>query len=210
MVDGGVLRLFLCRPLRLAFDGILRDVLVPDLYRQPGLIEVDVGRQGPDEVGRRLVGSSWSSEAAMVAAMGPSLEHLRFHAESREETIDRTLEVHPILVRVVDPDGATPAILRLARGRIASGDLEGYAASVAAGARDDIANGYGPSRLTLARSGSDTFTTLSIWSAWDHIASATGATIHDPIRTRGGARLSSFEVEHYEHVPIPPGGPQGP
>ena len=64
--DHRVLRLFRFRPVRKGFDGILRDALIPDLFAFPDLVDVYVGRHGPDEMGERLVASVWESRAAMI------------------------------------------------------------------------------------------------------------------------------------------------
>ena len=64
-----VLRLFSCRPRRAAFDRILRDVLIPDLRALGDVTDVFAGRQGPDDLGERLVASVWSSTPEMTAAL---------------------------------------------------------------------------------------------------------------------------------------------
>ena len=57
MAQPGTLRLSTFRPARVGFDGLLRDTLVPELLAFPQLVDLHVGRQGPDETGARLVAS---------------------------------------------------------------------------------------------------------------------------------------------------------
>ena len=44
MADQIIVRLFRCRPLRVEFDSVLRDRMMPDLVRTPGVVDVHVGR----------------------------------------------------------------------------------------------------------------------------------------------------------------------
>jgi hypothetical protein len=57
-----VMRLFRFRPASAGFDAILRDVLVPDMLRLPGIRGVFAGRVGPDDAGDRIIASLWSSQ----------------------------------------------------------------------------------------------------------------------------------------------------
>ena len=70
MAQLGTLRLFTFRPARAGFDALLRDTLLPDLLAFPALQDLHVGRQGPDDLGPRLVASVWSSRDAMTGAVG--------------------------------------------------------------------------------------------------------------------------------------------
>ena len=70
MSEHHVVRLFRFRPVRSGFDAILRDVLVPGLFAFDDIDDVYVGRQGPDELGERVVVSVWTSRSSMVEAVG--------------------------------------------------------------------------------------------------------------------------------------------
>ena len=70
MAQQGTLRLVTFRPARAGFDSLLREAIVPGLLAFPQLTDLHVGRQGPDELGNRLVATIWASREAMVDAVG--------------------------------------------------------------------------------------------------------------------------------------------
>jgi hypothetical protein len=198
--EGRVLRLFLARPVRLAFDTVIRDEMGPDLRALDGVIAVWIGRQGPDELGDRALISLWESEAAMLAAMGEDIERSRFHPEHLAETVQRRLEVLPVLVEMGTQRATTAAILRIARGRLATIDLATYARDVQAGASRDLERGRGPETLILCADGDDRFVTVSTWADWDALATATGASIDHPVRTREQHAIEGFTAAHLELI----------
>ena len=200
MIDQAVLRLFRCRPLRTAFDGILRDELIPELRCRPGVIDVQVGRKGPDELGERLVASVWGSHEAMVASVGEDLESSPFHPEYLAETADRSLELLPLATVLRFGGTREPGIVRLARGMVQPGELPEYVEEARVGALGDSAGGAGPIALYLAIDEPDRFVTLSIWDTWASIEAATGADVRRPIATQRSERLVAFDVNHYEAV----------
>ena len=200
MREGRILRLFLARPVRLAFDTVVREVMIPDLRAQPGVIAVWAGRQGPDERGDRALVSLWTSQAAMIAAMGEDLERSRFHPEYLAETVDRRLAVLPVLVEVGTQRPVRATILRIARGRVPSIGLDVYARDVEAGASRDLEHGRGPETLILGADGADRFVTVSTWTDWDALAAATGASVEQPVRTREQHAIEGFTAVHLELV----------
>ena len=200
MGDRPVIRLFRCCPIRAAFDGILRDVMIPDLQARPGLLDVRVGRTGSGELGERLVASVWRSEAAMFDTLGPDVEDSGFHPEFLTETTNRSIEILPLeIVFQASPDDM-PALMRLARGTVRAGELEPYVEAARAGAAEDVARGTGPMAFYLAPRPPDAFTTLSVWPGWTAIEAATGADIRRPVATQHAQRLVTFEATHYEIV----------
>ena len=207
-MDEAVLRLFRFVPVRTAFDEILRDQMIPDLCRLPGLLDVHGGRQGPGDLGPRVIASMWSSAAVMREGVGDTLEAPRFHPEHLDETTDRELTVLPILVRTIREPMPAPGILRLARGRVRPGELAAYGEEVEAGTARDVRAGYGPSTLVLAGSDDDRFVTFSVWADWTAIEHATGSDIQQPITTRQPERIVEWSVEFFERLPdLPrPGG----
>lgn len=148
MTDQPVVRIFRCLPLRLEFDSLLRDQLIPDLLRLPGLIDVLVGRHGPDSIGERLVASIWSSEAAMAEAMGPAgdIEASIFHPEHLDQTTERSMTVHPLAIAYHAELTEPGRVLRLVEGRVRDGELDAYVAE----ARDERSATW---RRGAARSG---------------------------------------------------------
>jgi hypothetical protein len=205
MDEQGTLRLFTFRPARAGFDALLRDGLVPDLLAFPQLVDLHVGRQGPDELGMRLVASVWASREAMVAAVGDDPDPPTFHPEHLDETTDRTLEIVDLLValRFDTPDvPSANGIVRLVRGRVRPGTLEAYRDIVVAGTWADVRAGHGPGSLYLASgSDGDGFLTLSVWGSWAALERATGGDIHHPIATRHAEQIVEWSVEHYEVLP---------
>jgi hypothetical protein len=202
MVEGSVLRLFTFRAVRPAFDEILRHQLVPDLSAQAGILDCYSGRQGPDEIGPRVVASVWVSESAMLEALGPGIGQGPFHPELLEETTDRVLEVHPICLaaRFDDTTEPMPTILRTLRGRVGHGGLAQYVADVQEGVDADEQAGIGPVALYVAQTAEDGFITMSAWRGWADVEQATGGDIHQPRATRHREHLVDWDVSHYEIV----------
>jgi hypothetical protein len=198
-----VIRVFRCRPLRGAFDEILRGVMLPELARLPGVTALYAGRQGPDDIGTRVVVSVWTSRAAMEATMGLDVEQSHFHPEYLPETEDRAVEVLPVELALSfdDADGpAGTAILRFAGGRVHAGQMAAYVESVREGTEADVAAGTGPTALFVARQSEDAFLTLSVWRSWSDIQVATGADLTRPVSTRRAEGLVEFEANHYESI----------
>jgi hypothetical protein len=205
VVEGSVLRLFTFGAARPAFDEILRDRLVPDLSAQHGVIDCYSGRQGPGEVGPRIVASVWADRAAMVAAVGDRLG--QFHPELLDETVDRMLEVFPIRLasRAATSPAVAPTILRTLRGQVRDGGLDEYLDDVKEGVDADERAGVGPIALYVAETGPDAFITMSAWRAWADIEHATGGDIHQPRATRHREHLLEWDVAHFEVVQIQTG-----
>jgi hypothetical protein len=192
-----VVRVFRFRTARPGFDSILRGQMMAEMRAMAGLEDVFFGRQGPDDVGPRIVVSTWSSREAMVAGVS---DHLGvFHPEYLSATSDHVLEMYE--QRIGDRvDGAEPSILRTFRGVVQPSELEAYVEEVRQGVDRDRRNETGPTALYLGASDEGEFITASAWREWDDIARSTGGTIHAPNATRHPERLLSWSVEHYEIV----------
>jgi hypothetical protein len=199
--QGETLRLFEFTPVGGAFDSILRDVMIPDMWDLPGVLQVYVGRQGPGDVGPRLVASTWESEDAMADALGVSFDAPRFHPEYIDETADRRLEFLPLSFSYHADTPAPPAIIRLVTGQVRPDELEAYVGEAWAGTEDDAAAGRGPMALYLATRPPDHFRTLSVWPDWATLQDATGGEIDRPIATRHAKRLVRWQAMHFESVP---------
>ncbi len=198
MDEGSVIRLFTFRAVRPAFDAILRDEILPDLRASPGLIDYYSARQGPDEIGPRVVASVWKTRPAMAGALGE--DQGRFHPEYLAETTEQRLE---ILSLEIDERFATtePAmILRILRGTVRSGEVAAYVDDVRAGVHIDAGRPDGPVSLYLALAGLDSFVTVSAWRSWADIEAATGGDVHRPRATRRPERLVDWDVDHFEIV----------
>ena len=192
-----VIRLFRFVPVRPSFDHVLRTEMIPDLLAKPGLEDCYLGRQGPGEVGPRIVVSVWSTREAMVEAIGDRLGV--FHPEHLDDTTDQDLEILELLVTHRDAyEDAT--ILRLLRGRTRQGELRSYAADVRRSVGHDAELGHAPLALYLADLVDDRFVTISAWREWADIEWATGGDVRRPAATRRSERLLEWAVDHYEIV----------
>lgn len=201
MPEPSVLRLFQFRPVGSAFDSILRDVMLPDLRRLPGLVDVFLGRRGPDELGPRLNATVWTSRAAMVAGVGEDFEQPIFHPEYLDETIDRVLEVLPLAISMPFDGVGTPRILRTLRGQARRGEREAYIEEARNGTIADIDAGGGPLALHLATGpGDDDFLTMSVWESWSALETATGGDVRRPVATRHPERIERWDASHFEVI----------
>lgn len=200
-IEPGVTRLFEFRPVRVAFDQLLREEIVPALLELPGLRDLYVGRQGPSELGPRLVASVWDSRDAMASAVGESFESPVFLPEYLPETQDRELEFLPLAFgyRFARPE--RPGVLRFVEGEVAAGGLEGYIEQARAGTLADADGGRGPLALYLARRSTERFVTLSVWTDWATLQAATGGDVDRPIATRHARMLTAWQAEHLEVIP---------
>jgi heme-degrading monooxygenase HmoA len=199
--EPGVIRLFRFRPVRAAFDLLLRQTMVPALLDLPGLDDLYVGRRGPDELGPRLIATVWDSRIAMASALGESFEQPVFLPEYLDETEDRELDFLPLGFGYRFERPERPGLLRLVQGEVADGGLDEYIEQARAGTLADAQNGRGPLALYLARRSPEAFVTLSIWSDWATLQEATGGNVDRPIATRHARMLSAWQAEHYEAVP---------
>jgi hypothetical protein len=196
-----IVRLSHFRTLRPGFDPVLRDSVLPELQAHPGVLRVFPGRQGPDEIGLRILVSVWDGEKAMERAFGgiPEAE-----PAALEETSGRRVEILPVLVSSIGETLST-GVLRVARASLRDGDLEGYARLVAQDLEGGRAGGPAPHTVVLASWGEQGFVMVSAWPDWSSIEAATGASIADPLRTKRVAGLEDFHADHYELLQDEPG-----
>jgi hypothetical protein len=205
MEQHGTLRLVTFRPARPGFDSLLRDEFVPRLLEFPQLTDLHVGRQGPDELGTRLVATTWASSEAMIATLGEGLDAFSKRPELLADTADLKLDVLELMValrfdRVEAPRPS--AIVRVARGRVQPGALGLYREIVLQGTCADVQAGHGPMTLYLgSQPGEDRFVTLSVWDSWAALERATGGDTRNPIRTRNMEQMVEWSVEHFEALP---------
>lgn len=174
--------------------------MIPDLRRLPGLVDVHVGRHGPDELGGRIVASVWTNRRSMVAGLGESLTKPIFHPQQMNQTKDRTLEVHDVEIALGFDLATPPTVLRLFLGQVRPGELAPYIEDARAGTLADARAGRGPCALYLASDPPDRFITVSLWPDWAAIEAATGGDIHRPIMTKDSRRIIDMDVVHYEVV----------
>lgn len=200
-MDPTVLRLFRFRPSGAGFDATVRDVLISDMLRLPGIRGVFAGRVGPDEIGERIIASLWDTEADMAAGLGLGLDDGLYHPELMPNTTDARVDVRRVVLAFAPGSAADIGIIRVVEGTTLPGELATYVAEAREGTLADRAAGIGPRGLYLAVEEPDRFVTLSLWDAWSHVEAATGADINRVDRTRHQDRLEEWTAEHYEVVP---------
>jgi hypothetical protein len=194
-----VIRLFSFRPTRPSFDSVLRNEAIPSLRGLPDLQAMYVGRQGPDELGPRLVASVWPSLESMDNAMGGAVDWAGFHPERLQDVVEEAVEVLSLAVSFKSAGAESARILRTLRGRILPGKRAAYIEEARAGVEADGEAGHGPLAYYLATGESeDTFVTLSAWSSWTAIEMATGGDIRRPLATRHPELIAAWEATHYE------------
>ena len=207
--DREVIRTLRFRPTRIGFDAVIREVLIPALCGVPGVVDAYAGRQGPDELGPRIVATIWASGAAMEAALrgrsespdGPdgSLEL----GDERDSVADASAEWAPLSFAHRRPVPGVPTVLRFVHGRVRPGELAAYLEEARAGTLRDLRLGHGPIALYLAAEPPERFRTLSAWPDWSTLQAATGGRLDRPIATRHARRLVDWEASHYEVVEAP-------
>ena len=203
MAEPPILRLFSFRPVQSAFDAVMRDVMVPDLRLFPGLLDLYLGRRGPDELGPRLIASIWSSRSAMIPAVGEHFDPPIFHPEYLDSTADRVLEILPLAVSLRFERPEQARIMRALHGRIRPGERDAYIEEARIGTLADDAAGRGPIALHLATGpGDDDFVTVSIWEKWSHIEAATGGDVERPIATQHPERIIDWDASHFELIEV--------
>lgn len=190
------------RCAQVGLDAALRTELIPALHDREGFLGVVAGRQGPDELGLRLVASIWSSADALAADDAPdgALPGLS-NPQAAEDVETENLSIRFLFASERhDPVG----IVRALRGRIRPGEMADYVAEARTGTLADVATGGGPLSLYLATRDptSDEFLTVSTWTDWSAIEKATGGDIHRPLATRHPERIVDFDVEFYEAITL--------
>lgn len=199
-----VIRILHFQPQRVDFDSQLRERFIPILRAQAGLLDLVAGRHGPDERGPRIVVSVWAPGATVALPPWSDQGLLATDAPPTDFGTEGRLEVMPVRVQFRSDTSDRPRVLRVFRGRVRAGDLEGYVERSEAGTRADAAAGRGPLSLYLAtdQGESDRFVTVSTWSDWSVIEAATGGDIRRPVATRHAERLAAAEATHFEVIEL--------
>jgi hypothetical protein len=198
MLDGTLIRLFRFRSVRPAFDEMLRTDLIPDLCAQAGMLGCWSARQGPDELGPRVVVSIWEAASSAGATLDPASD--QFDRRYLDETTERTSELHPVRLFARFPVDGESRILRLFRGRVRPGELDAYEEDLRHGMAADASGPSGPTAICMAETGPDDFLTVSAWRDWRDIEASTGGDVHRPRATRRPDRLVDWDVSHFEIV----------
>jgi hypothetical protein len=200
--DPSVLRIFRFRPTASEFDATLRTLIIPSMCAAPGIRDLHVARQGPGELGPRIVASVWAAHSDMARAVGASIDDPALHPGYAELATDQDLAILPLDFGIRRDREAPPSILRLLLGVAREGLLDEYLQEARRGTEADIEAGRGPMALYLAADPPERFVTVSVWGDWASIERATGGAPDRPIATRHPELLASWHVEHYEVLPM--------
>ena len=186
-----------------SFDAALRERCLPALLSSDEVFDAWIGRQSSRASQTRVVASTWTTppddpapDVAFLTRMAAIVGDDRptVVVVEREETLE--------LAVCERFDRSEPArILRLFRGRVRHGELDGYVADARAGMLADAIVNDGLVAFALGADQPDSFVTVSVWTGWPAIELATGGNTRRPIATRNSVRLTGFEVEHFELLP---------
>src|SRR6266508_3254679 len=195
--------MFAFRPARSdsAFDSTLRDDILPGLLALSGLVDAFVGRHGPGDDQERVIASVWRSRRAMTAGLESSSLLAPFQPDQAPEIVASRLDILPVAVAVHPERAEPPAIIRVYRGEVRSGELDAYVEDVRTGALADADTNEGLVALYLGAQAPARFMTVSAWTGWSAIERATGGNVRQPIATRHAHRRGAGEVDHYEMLP---------
>lgn len=199
MPDTPMIRILRFRPIWVGLDVVVRDRLVPRMRTSPGLLDVMAGRQGPEELGGRIVVSVWSTAEALAAAHDGEDPAVTGRLDGAEEI---EVETYPLRIDFRSGSTESPRIVRVFRGQIRPGERDAYVEDARTGTLRDAAAGTGPLSLYLATGTGepDTVLTVSTWLDWGAIEAATGGDIRKPVATRHPERLLGWEAVHYEAI----------
>jgi len=182
-----------------AVDAALRGECLPALLGQDAVIDAWIARHESRLNPTRIIASTWSEPPG---ATPPDLDWLRAHAIGLDAAgtpdVEQTLglAVHARFER------AEPSrILRLFRGRVREGELDGYVTEARSGMLADAMVNEGLVAFALGADPPDEFVTVSVWTGWPAIELATGGNPRRPIATKNSVRLTGFDVVHFEVLP---------
>jgi len=195
--DAGGVSLFRFRPAAVGIDRHLRERVIPELLRRPGVVDVFAGRRGPDELGPRIVASVWDREDAGGGPVPAAV----LRPPYLDDAVDGDLVAAPIRFgfRFRATDAAT--VMRVVEGAAHAGSLDAYVAEARAGTLRDAEEGHAPLALYLATMPPDAFLTVSVWADWATVEAATGGSAGRPVSTRHAELLATWSATHYELLP---------
>ena len=204
VTDGTFLRVFTFEPSYPGeIDSTLRDHVLRALCDQSGILEAYTARQGPGETGDRIIATVWESKEAMEAGAIEADVIARRHAEYADGIPGSRVASMPVAVRLSFGRADPGRILRVLRGQVRDAGLETYVDDVRAGAGRD-GTGGGLLALCLGVVSADEFVTVSTWTSWEAIETATGGNLQRPIATRFPERIRILSARHYEILPDTP------
>lgn len=187
-----------------SFDAVLRSHVLPGLLDRPDVIDAWQGRRGTGDGSRILVSTwrdGWVGEPADAPDLGllrsPAFDALGGVEVASAEQLD--IAVHASFAR---PEPAR--VLRVFHGTARPGELPDYVEEARAGMTEDSRVNDGLVSFVLAHDGVDRFISVSTWTGWSAIETATGGNTRQPAATRNSRRLAAFRIVHLELLPETP------
>ena len=197
--DARSLRVLTFRPSASAatVDSSLRDEVITGLCARREVVDAYVARDGGD-AGDRVVATVWGTPPDGDV----EIDLLRRSLPADVDALaDARLDGLPLCVAARFERDDPPGVLRVFRGTTRPGELDAYIDEARTGMLADAQVNQGLIAFYLGRQGPDTFVTVSAWTGWDAIESATGGNHRRPFATRQADRLVAFTVDHYEVLP---------
>jgi hypothetical protein len=182
-------------------DAVLRDAVVPRLLARDEIIDAWIGRHGSRADPTRVLASTWRTEPGVAPA---DLAALGDPALTDGPATVGPIDQLPLAVHARFERSEPARILRVFRGRVRPGELDPYVAEARSGMTADAAVNDGLIAFALGTAPPDAFVTVSVWTGWPAIESATGGNTRQPVATRNAGRLSGFSIAHYEILPETP------
>lgn len=189
-----------------AVDAVLRSVVLPRLLACPDVLDAWQGRRGSAD-GNHVLASTWSDAPQPGYGDPPDVamlhdpELLSLGGTDIVSVEEAEVAVHARFQR------AEPArVLRVFHGIARPGELDDYIDEARAGMTADARINDGLVSFVLGRDRDETFVSVSTWTGWAAIESATGGDTRHPFATRNSRRLAGYRIAHLELLPEAPVG----
>lgn len=188
---------FRCSESEPGLDDAMRDRVLPELVGATGMRAAYAGRRGAGQDVERAVASVWDCGGTEIASPPESAVLERSgHADALAGSV--TVDVLSLAVAIAADRSERPHILRVFRGQVLDGQLDRYIAMARRGALADLETNDGLVALYLSTERPARFVTVSVWTSWSAIESATGGNIRSPMATRNAGLIETGNAMHYE------------
>jgi hypothetical protein len=188
---------FRCSDSEPGLDDAIRDRVLPDLAGATGMRAAYAGRRGTGQDVERAVASVWECGGTEIAAPPESAVLERSgHAGALADGV--TVDVLSLAVAIAADRSESPRILRVFRGQVLEGQLDRYIEMARSGTLADLETNDGLVALYLSTQRPARFITVSVWTSWAAIESATGGNIRSPMATRNAGLIETGNAAHYE------------
>ena len=187
-----------------AVDAVLRSVVLPRLLGGPDVLDAWQGRRGSAD-GNHILASTWVGAPSAGLAEPLDIAVLRdpeLVSLGGAEVV--SVEELEVAVHAKFERSEPARVLRVFRGLARPGELDEYIEEARAGMTADARINDGLVSFVLGRDRGDAFTSVSTWTGWAAIESATGGDTRHPFATRNSRRLEGYRITHLELLPEAP------